>query len=384
MADLLFKISPNIVLGSYISSRLGLYAKEWGSRYMVIVDPVLKEVRNTDSLYDSLSTRNIEYFVFDEVDFSSDSETVKRVLELSRDAHVQGIIAIGGSSVQNIARTVCAIFNESNDVYDYFDGAAISTEPLPLIVVPTTIRCPFLFTEFVPLIDARTRQLKVLKIQNTLCKLALFDPNLHVSLSPNQMKSIFLETLGIAVEAYLSQKANFFSDMFAEKAIELLGTYMQATEGNKVSSISPEILLSHGGCLASLAVTTSSIGPSTLVGLTVCARYKISRSLTASILFPYVLEDVAKFKQDKLARVAELLGIQEEASADRDRKVSLLVEKIRFWIALANLPARLKDLSLTMEQLAIAAEDASQLDLINGMPRSMNADDLFELIKTTY
>ena len=114
------------------------------------------------------------------------------------------------------------------------------------------------------------------------------------------------------------------------------------------------------------------------------ARYKISRSLTASILFPYVLEDVAKFKQDKLARVAELLGIQEEASADRDRKVSLLVEKIRFWIALANLPARLKDLSLTMEQLAIAAEDASQLDLINGMPRSMNADDLFELIKTTY
>lgn len=384
MADLLFKISPNIVLGSYISSRLGLYAKEWGDRYMVIVDPVLKEVRNTDSLYDSLSTRDIEYFVFDEVDFSSDSETVKHVLELSRDARVQGIIAIGGSSVQNIARTVCALFNETNDVYNFFDGGVIAAEPLPLIVVPTTIRSPFLFTEYVPLIDARSRQVRIIKIQNNLCKLALFDPNLHVSLSPNQMKSIALETLGIAVEAYLSQKANFFSDMFAEKAIELLGEYMQVTEGGSVSSISPEILLSHGGCLASLAVTTSSIGPSTLVGLTVSARYKISRSLTASILFPYVLEDAAKYKQDRLIRVAELLGIQEEASADRDRKVTLLVEKVRLWIALANLPARLKDLSLTMEQLAIAAEDASQLELINGMPRSMNADDLFELIKTTF
>ena len=50
MADLQFKVSPNIVLGTYISSRLGLYAKEWGDRYMVIVDPVLKEVRNMDTL----------------------------------------------------------------------------------------------------------------------------------------------------------------------------------------------------------------------------------------------------------------------------------------------------------------------------------------------
>ena len=73
MADLLFKVSPNIVLGSYISSRLGLYAKDFGERYMVIMDPVLKEVRNTGTILDSLSVRNVEYFVFDEIDFSSDT-----------------------------------------------------------------------------------------------------------------------------------------------------------------------------------------------------------------------------------------------------------------------------------------------------------------------
>ena len=199
MADLQFKVSPNIVLGTYISSRLGLYAKEWGDRYMVIVDPVLKEVRNMNTLYDSLATRYINYFTFDEVDFSSDSETVRRALVLARDAHVQGVIAIGGSAVLSIARTVCALFNESRVIYDFFDGEIISAEPLPLIAVPSTIRSPFLFTEYVPLIDARSRQLRVLKVQNTLCKLALFDPNLHVSLSNNQMKAIALETLGIAV-----------------------------------------------------------------------------------------------------------------------------------------------------------------------------------------
>ena len=93
---------------------------------------------------------------------------------------------------------------------------------------------------------------------------------------------------------------------------------------------------------------------------------------------------MAKYKKDRLARVAQLLGVSVEDPNDKDRMVSLLAEKIRHWIALANLPARLKDLSLTMEQLTIAAEDASQLELINGMPRSMGADDLFELMKTSF
>ncbi|MBO5692217.1 MAG: iron-containing alcohol dehydrogenase [Spirochaetaceae bacterium] len=383
MADLQFKISPNIVLATYISSRLGLYAKEWGDRYMVIVDPVLKEVRNMNTLYESLATRNIDYFIFDEIDFSADSETVKRALSLARNAYVQGIIAIGGSSVFGIARSVCALFNETHDIYDVLDGASIKADPLPLIAVPSTIRSPFLFTEFVPLIDARSRQIRILKVHPSLCKLALFDPTLHVSLSQSQMKAIALETLGIAVEAYLSQKANFFSDMFAEKAIELLGSYLNASEGD-VSAISPEVMLSQGGCMASLAITTSSVGPATLTALAVGARYKITHSLTGSILFPYMLEDVALFKRDRIVRVAQLLGIEEDLVGDKDRIVALLAERIRHWIALANLPARLKDLSLTMEQFIIAAEDVSQLELVNSMPRSMGADDLFELMKRAF
>ena len=137
MADLQFKISPNIVLATYISSRLGLYAKEWGERYMVIVDPVLKEVHNMDTLYESLSTRHIDYFIFDEIDFSADSETVKRALALARNAHVQGVIAIGGSSVFGIARTVCALFNETNDIYDVLDGADPNNWT-PASIIPTS------------------------------------------------------------------------------------------------------------------------------------------------------------------------------------------------------------------------------------------------------
>ena len=64
MADLIFKISPNIVMGTYTASRVGQFAKDWGKRYMVIMDPVLKESGNTNCILESLAARKVEYFVF--------------------------------------------------------------------------------------------------------------------------------------------------------------------------------------------------------------------------------------------------------------------------------------------------------------------------------
>ena len=44
MSDFIFKISQNIVLGTYTINRLAHYIKNFGDKFMVILDPVLKEV----------------------------------------------------------------------------------------------------------------------------------------------------------------------------------------------------------------------------------------------------------------------------------------------------------------------------------------------------
>ena len=45
MSDFIFRINPNIILGPYTVSRLGQQVREWGSRFMVIVDPFLNEAK---------------------------------------------------------------------------------------------------------------------------------------------------------------------------------------------------------------------------------------------------------------------------------------------------------------------------------------------------
>ena len=382
MSDFTFRISPNIVLGSYTTTRLGSFASEFGSRFVLIVDPVLKESGNTEKITQSLKDNNVEFFIFDELAKNADSQLLSRVLTLAKESHAQGVIAAGGGKTLSLTRALSAIFNDENqDVYSFFDNGSSKAEPLPLIAMPTTIRDPFVFTDKIPLIDSRTSKLKLIKAQSGLCKLVLFDPNLMAALSDNQLESMTIETICLATEAYISQKANFFSDMIAEKALELLAS---TDSGDDVVVTTPkEELLAQGGCMASLAVSLTSLGTASLLALSISPRQKIARSLITSVLFPYVIEDCAKFKVSKLSKISKILKISDENDTD-EHAAQVFAESIRQRIAKANLPARLKDLGITIEQLALAAEDASKLDFINTLPRSMTSDDLFDLIKTAY
>ena len=382
MSDFIFKISPNIVLGSYTSSRVGQMAQEWGSKFLVILDPILKESGTSAKLQQSLTDRKVNFFTYDEISSDSSSQTVENILNLARKALIHGIIAVGGSKTLNIAKAVSTLYNETHDIYTFLDGQRYTVAPLPLICMPTTMRDCFVFTDKTPVIDARSSKVKLLKNQNGLCKLCIFDTNLMSTLTEKQISSMSIETLCIAVEAYLSQKASFFSDMIIEKSLELLGYALDGATSLTITT-PPELLLSQGGCMASLGSASSSLGTAYLIAMCVNSRYKISTFLTTAILFPYVIEDAAKFCASKLAKIARILKAC-TPEATEEEAVNSLTEYVRQHIAKANIPSRLKDLGLSIEQLSLSAEDAGDLELINTLPRSMTSDDLFDLIKRAY
>ncbi|MBR1535697.1 MAG: iron-containing alcohol dehydrogenase [Treponema sp.] len=382
MADFSFKVSPNILLGSYASSRIGQTVASYGSKFMLVLDPILRENGTAQKITKALDDKKIEYFIFDELLKGGDSEILERALKLGREAHIHGVIALGGGKPLSVGRAICSLFNEEHDLYDFLDGQLPKSTPLPFIAIPTTIRDAYIFTDTIPLVDARSSTLKLLKAQSAIAKLVLFDPTLTATLTENQTDSMALETLCLATESYLSQRENFFSNMITEKSVELL---IYALDGSQTLTITTpkEELLSQGGCMASLASATSSIGIASLLSMCINARYHISRSLVTTILFPYMLEECAKFKADKIATLAKKMGIA-QAEQNDEEAAHAFAENIRQRIAKANLPARLKDLSISLEQLALAAEDAGSLELVNSLPRSMNSDDLFGLIKTAY
>lgn len=382
MADLIFKISPDIILGSYTLTRLGQYAKNLGSKFMIIMDPILKDFNLAEKITQPLTDRKIDFFIYDNFNDGATTKDIENAVILAKQSHIHGIIAAGGEKAINAGCAVAALYNENRSIYDYIDTPGTAADSIPLICIPGTCRAPYAFTNSIPVTDSRSRQVKQLKIKDNACSLMLWDPNLSLTLTENQNTSLSLETLCLACEAYFSQKASFFSDMFCEKSFELLSYSMDEKKSLDITT-PQEILLAQGGCMASLSVSTSSPGIASLLALAINARYKINRSLAATILFPYVIEEVAKFKADKIEKIARLYGTADE-KLSRDEAVQSFTENIRQKIAKANLPVRLKELNLTMEQLATCAEDAGQLDIMTMLPRSMTTDELFELMKQAY
>ena len=62
MTDFIFKISPNIMLGPYTVTRIAQQIKTWGSRFMIVLDPILKEVNLAEKILQPLTERKVEYF----------------------------------------------------------------------------------------------------------------------------------------------------------------------------------------------------------------------------------------------------------------------------------------------------------------------------------
>lgn len=382
MSDFVFRINPNIILGPYTISRLGQQVKEWGTRFMVIMDPFLNEAKLSEKIMQSLIDRKVESFVFAELTEGTSTKTIERALALAKEGHVHGIIAIGGSKALNVGRVVAALYNEVHDFYVFADGALPSTNPLPCICIPTTFRAPLTFTPIVPVTDARNHQLKFMKIQNSVSKLVLVDPNLMLTLTENQKSTLSIEIIGMAIEAYLSQKANFFSDMFVEKGLEIMSYALDGSPSLEITT-PEEVLMAQAGIMISMAVSSSSLGIGSLLSLSIYSRYHKSKSLAASVLLPYALEDACKYKIARIEKLAHIIRSCPEDVTGEDAGKAF-VEYIRQKIAMANLPTRLKDLNLTIEQLSLAVEDIGQVDLINNLPKSMTTDDLFDFVKLAY
>lgn len=382
MADFIFRINPNIVLGPYTVSRLGQQVQEWGKRFMIIMDPILNETGLSSKIMQSLTDRKIECFVFAELSEGSASKTIERALSLAKEGHVHGIIAVGGEKAINIGRAVAAFYNEVHNLYTFIDNALPTTQALPCICIPTTYRTHYVFSSEIPITDSRSNQLKIIKVQNSICKLLLIDPNLMLSLTENQKATLSLELIGMAVEAYLSQKANFFGDMFVEKGLEILSYALDGSPSLDITTPA-EVLLAEAGSMISMACSTSSLGIGSLLSFSIYSRYHINKSLISSILLPYALEDASKFKSSELEKLAHVLRAC-PLDVTGEEAVNSLIAYVRQKIAMANLPTRLKDLRLTIEQLSLAVEDISQIDLIHSLPRSMSTDDLFDFIKTAY
>jgi len=385
MADFVFDLSPKIISGTDVLLSLGEVASSYGSRFMLILDPSFKDVDLVVKIKQSLEQKGLKLFSFDALKKSPDTETILRVLRLAEAAHIDGVVVLGDVIACSVAKAVASLYNEKETIYTYLEGQPITEKPLPLIQIPTTCNNPFLFTNSIYITDSRNRNVSALKCRENTCPMVVFDSEVFKTLSLNKMREMLFSALTIATDAYISRRANFFSDALLKKALTLLQLALDDKQDDLAGKTLEEICV-QCAVLLSIALPSSSAGLATAVSTVANGRYDISFSAILPVMLPYILRDSVSSNLQKVSEVASFfLEVPPDcASSDLEKTAMAGIDTISEKLLKANLPAKLGSLELATDDLPPMAEAVLMIEFINYIPRSLTSLDVLEILKKAY
>lgn len=384
MADFHFKVRPRAWLGPDTLLKLPLLASELAPecRALLVLDPLLYESKTAERVRGLLEDRGIQVLVFDEIPARANSRAAEDALRLARGSKTPLVIGLGGVKTLMIARACAACAASRLDLDAVLDGGQLPPEGVPLIELPTSFRHGFMTEECFFLPDARDGRIRLVRSPGAAPAALVLDPNLSAGLSQKLGAACAIDGLMGAVEAFVSSRSSFLSDIVLEKAVAVLS---QALEQLIARPEDPAARAEvwKGSFLAALGQGQSAPGIGTAVALATNARYGVPKASLAAILLPYSIEFAAKSRLEKIASLAPLLGV-DVSELNQAEAAAKTAEWLRVKLGLLKIPSRLKDFDLSLDRLVDTARDARELDFVNYLPRAVSVDEVFDFVKTAY
>lgn len=382
MSDLVFKISPDIICGSFVSLRAGQFIKKIGKKFLIIIESGLKKSDFAKKIFQSLDENEIKYFTYENLIEGASSKEIGEAVSIAKEAYIDGVISIGRENSINFGKAVASLVNEKSTIYDLIDGEQITEKSVLFVALPTVFRESFLFSDHIPITDSRSNKIKILKSQEKLTNLVIWDSESVKMLGDELKNQIILQMISDGMECYISPKSNFFSDMFVEKSFELLGRVLMPQKFDSVDSILKEEILVQAGMMLSISAEISGLGFSNLLALAFNSRFRIETGKSAAVLFPFVLKDTISFASEKISKLSKLIKF-----ADENDETGAACEKflnfVNDFISKNDLPTKMSDLNIDIQKIALVSDDASQIELVNNLAKSVTSDSIFEFLKGT-
>ena len=298
--------------------------------------------------------------IFDDVVPNAMSDTVEYGAELTRSAYANVIIGMGGIRALSISKAIAMLANNQGDMRDYFEGKLPKNDSLPYIEIPSTPRNPFMFRDELWLVNAKNRSCAILPVKENSTKSIIFDPMITTSLPRRFTATTSIYTLSNAVEGFLSNKSNFFSDTLFLQAIKLIkeNIFNAATIPDDIAS---RANLGLAGLLTSLGLNMSSAGIASAVSFVLSARYRIHKSLAISVLLPHVMNFFITAIPQKFVQLTKIFS-QELTNLSTVDAALKAIDEIRKIIIKLQLPTRLSEFELNKDDLINIADEAKKFE----------------------
>lgn len=347
------------------------------NKVLIVTDRFMYEKEVTKYITNHLN--GIEYKMFYDVKPNPDIATVTKGVKIILEYKPDLVVALGGGSPIDAAKGMI-----------YFARMQDQTIKIKFIAIPTTSGTGSEVTKFAVITDPETETKYPLVDDSMLPDIAIIDAELTKSVPRSITADTGMDVLTHAIEAFVCNMRNDFTDALAEKAIKLANKFLiQVIENPEDVTLRQRV--HNASCLAGMAFSNSGLGINHSMAHTLGAHFHIPHGKANAILLPYVISynaglyDSLTEANKRYAKVARLIWLD---STNERQSTMNLVRAIRNYITKLNIPASIKAAGIPKQDfLRVLPDmvDAAYVDPCTaGNPRTCTKEDLTELFIRAY
>jgi alcohol dehydrogenase len=280
--------------------------------------------------------------VFDDVAGEPTWTTALAAGQQAKEAGCDAVLGIGGGSAMDVAKaaSILATLDESVTAYWADDQWP---KALPKILVPTSAGTGSELSSAAVFTDADGYK-KAMRGPKVGAEVAVVDPLLTLTLPPRPTADSGMDALVHAIEGYTSRRGSPFGDIFAERAIELIGLSLAAAHRDG-GDVVARYRMALGSTLAGVAAQQSGVGAVHALTYPLSTTARISHGLANALLLPDVVAYNLPANLPKYREVARLLGEPVEELPLEDG-AARCVDVLRDLRATLEMPTRLRDVGV--------------------------------------
>lgn len=383
MDEFRIEFPETILFGEETLQKLGSVVRSYADRVLLVSESVLHEGKHISHVQDLLIRAGIDVLVFDELMPGSTAAAVDEVLSLARASKAKAIVGMGGMRVLSLAKTAATIAGGSTgSVNDLLEGRHDGTSGLTYIEVPSSYRNHFMLRDAVILKDGVSKESRIVPVPPRTTRAVVVDTTLTHTLSQKYAVSAMMDTLLAATEGYLSNASNVLSDTTLIKAVRLLKEAILGTVRSP-ADMRYRHRASEAGLLTAMGLSQSEQGVGGAISYAVNSRFEVPKSWIATVLLPHILETHVPHRAEKLSDISAALGEQVDGIMPEE-DAQRAVRAVRRMLGMIELPTRLRDLDLSLDDLMELSESVADTDMARKAAISFSTERIAQLFKTAF
>ena len=379
-----FYSPTKITIGPNSASQAANEVKQFGgSRILIVTDPGVIAAALLEPIESSLKDSDIPYVIYDGVEPEPPSRVVDQGAEIFQAEGCNLILGVGGGSSLDVAKGISILAANKGKILDYCGIDQVPRNGAPMILMPTTAGTGSEVTRVLVLTDEEQNTKNVVFTPYALANAAIIDPLLSLSMPATVTADTGMDAMVHAIETYVSMNANEFSNIFAERAIELIADNLQVAWA-KGSNTEARCNMSMAATLAGLAFGSGGLGAVHALAYPLGTEYHMTHGRTNAIMLPHVMRYNLPGSPDRYARIAELLGKDVEDYGLLEA-AELAVEAIQDLLNTIKVSFRIRDYGIPESDLPRLVDGGmKQARLFVPNPRDLSREDVESIYAAAY